>query len=195
MEKFRDLNINTIQREHWAVDTIFTQNSISNVSSLIYSSIENKIGENKIGCYDVGTNKTYRATNEELKPIDFNFAHNPLINNIIDKSYFLISQKWIGNVIEINKNGFVAKLIDKTNNGTYEIGEFEMKEVSDDDIPLLKIGSTFYFNIGFRKDKNGQKSKSNILRFQRLANWTEDEMFNAIDSANQLNESIKWEDE
>jgi hypothetical protein len=190
MEKFSNLNLNTIQREHWAIDNIFTQNNISGVSSLIYSTIKNKIVS-----YESDNDKTYRASNDDLKPIDFNVPYSPVINYNQDKSYFLISQKWIGNVIEINNNSFIAKLIDKTNNGTYEIGEFEIKEVSEDDKSLLKIGSTFYFSVGFRNDKNGQKSKSNVLRFQRLANWTEDEMFNAIDSANQLNESIKWEDE
>ena len=185
MEKSK--SINTIQREHWAVDTVFTQNANTSFSNLIYSSIENKIENSH---KKIESNTCY-APNKD----DFNIEM-PLNNSYgQDKSYFQISQKWIGNVIEIYNDCFIAKLIDKTNKGTYEIGEFEIKEISEDDKSLLKIGSTFYLSIGYMNDRNGQKSKSNILRFQRLANWTEEEMFNAIDAANELNESINWTNE
>lgn len=104
-------------------------------------------------------------------------------------SYFTGTQKWMGYVLEIRGKGFTAKLEDLTNPGTYEIGEFEVNEISPGDMDLFCKGAVFYWSVGFATDK-GQRKKESIIRFQRLPELTTADIFDAKDRASQLIDGI-----
>jgi hypothetical protein len=108
------------------------------------------------------------------------------------KSYFSKTQKWKGQIIEIKKNTFLAKLDDLTAGGTYETAEFDRDEITDDDLEFLKLGAVFYWSVGYSV-RNGSVSKESVVRFQRLPAWTEDEENSVLDSINDLNNDIIWE--
>jgi hypothetical protein len=112
--------------------------------------------------------------------------------NYAPVNYFSKVQKWVGNVIEINDKSFMGKLKDLTQEGTDEIAEFDLKEVSPEDIELVKLGAGFYWSIGYA-NKNGQVKKESILRFQRLSAWTVYEFDKVSDRARYLSENLKWE--
>lgn len=76
-------------------------------------------------------------------------------------------QNWQGIVLEINESTFSARLIDLTNKGTHEIAEFEMDDISPEDLSLLSEGAIFYWSVGHYME-NGQSVKRSDIRFQRL---------------------------
>lgn len=106
-------------------------------------------------------------------------------------NYFTKSQNWIGHVTEINEKSFKAILTDLTNPGTNETIEFDISEISDDDIPLLEVGAAFYWSIGTAY-ANGQRKKESLVRFQRFSPWTSDDYDNAADRATNLSNSTIW---
>jgi hypothetical protein len=109
------------------------------------------------------------------------------------KSYSLKTQTWQGYVVEIKESTFIAKLDDLTKaGGTYEMAEFELDEVSPGDTNLLKPGAIFYWSVG-SSITNGQIKKESMLRFKRVAKWTEDDYDSAIDLANSWRQSITWD--
>ncbi len=108
------------------------------------------------------------------------------------KSYFGLTQHWIGIVESIDKDHFIAKLEDKTNDGTYEIASFETSEVSPSDRELLSNGAIFYWSVGFASD-NGQIEKRSLLRFKRSVGFTEEDINEIAEKSEHFNNSINWE--
>lgn len=99
------------------------------------------------------------------------------------QNYSRKTQRWQGFILDLkNENKtFVAKLEDLSNpGGTNEILEFEVNEVSPDEIELVKVGAIFYWSIGSVMT-NGTLKKQSILRFKRVASWTAEEFDNAAD--------------
>jgi hypothetical protein len=186
---------NTAHRDHFAVDNVITQKGSSENAQIISSAITSKLSNKKLienseyHDSEFGELRTYKSNHET----EFNFLFDPILYPKRDISYFVISQKWVGNIIELTNNGFKAKLIDKTSGGTYEIGEFEKNDVSRDDLPLIRIGATFYLSVGYENNSSGQIAKSLVLRFQRLAEWTEQDFDSAKDAADNINKKIIWE--
>jgi len=70
---------------------------------------------------------------------------------------------------------FIARLTDLTSGGTDEIVEFELDDISPDDMKLLSIGSIFYWSVGHYME-NGQSVKRSDVRFQRLILLDEDDI-------------------
>lgn len=115
-----------------------------------------------------------------------------IVTKLVDASkpfqtnnYFLSLQKWKGFVTKLNEQTFEVRLEDSTSQGTYEIAEFENREVSPGDRELLQIGAAFYWSIGYSYNGN-QIEKKSVIRFQRLNNWSEEEYDEAIDRGVQL---------
>ncbi|MBC8986688.1 hypothetical protein H9X96_12965 [Pedobacter sp. N36a] len=106
-------------------------------------------------------------------------------------SYYTLTQRWLGTIIELNENGFIAKLEDLNSGGTFEYADFFNTEVSKDDKPLVKYGGVFYWSLGYANDK-GSVKKESIIRFQRLPEWSIEEIDSAIDKSRLQNKSIKW---
>ena len=126
--------------------------------------------------------------------------------NILDRKFldhlpkattsFIVLQKWEGEVIEINEKEatFKASLIDKTKKDKYIVEEAEMyiEDLSKDDKTLLKIGSRFYWYIGYLDDKNGQRTKVSHIYFVRTPKWNKYDIETLKKNAEELSQSLHW---
>lgn len=120
-------------------------------------------------CYIYDSKKSVKQSGEFGKK---------LFNNLrINKVYYTKTQKWLGHVVEVTEGGFNAILNDLTNGGTDEFGEFSNDEITPEDLKLIKKGAAFYMSFGF-VSINGTRKKESEIRFQRLAEFNEDDVIN-----------------
>src|SRR5690606_14956573 len=134
------------------------------------------------------TSQTVKSLTDALKEGEISLQESISDLSRVNQAYGLASgekysgktQRWEGYVTEIHETGFTARLEDLTNPGTHEVITFDLEDISPDDESLLKLGATFYFSIGYVLN-NGQREKTSLLRFKRIAEWTEDEFDSAID--------------
>ncbi|HWN95941.1 MAG TPA: hypothetical protein VNT99_12970 [Methylomirabilota bacterium] len=96
---------------------------------------------------------------------------------------FVALHQWEGYVVDLNEKTFTAKLIDVAEGGTREDGEFDLKQVSNDDLPLLKRGAVFYWSIGYHTDTARRRRTVSELRFRRLPPLNHDEIATARKAA------------
>lgn len=102
------------------------------------------------------------------RDIEFNLPNSSRYFDIYNSKRFSKKiQNWQGVVLTIESDFFTAKMTDLSLGGTYEIGEFDLDDVSPDDLPLLSIGAIFYWSVGHYME-NGQSVKRSDIRFQRL---------------------------
>lgn len=100
-------------------------------------------------------------------------------------NYTKTLQSWKGIVTTINEDSFQAELHDLTSGGTNEVAEIEIEDVSSDDLPLMKVGAAFYWNIVYSR-RNGQIEKKSLIRFQRIIKWSSEDYDEALDRAERL---------
>jgi hypothetical protein len=105
---------------------------------------------------------------------------------------FIALQKWEGIVLQVNNDSMIARLLDLTNDGSDGEAEFNLSEIHSDDLPLVKIGALFYWNIGYM-DKKGQRIRASIIRFKRIPNWRKDELEIAKKDAEHTSKLFKWD--
>jgi hypothetical protein len=106
--------------------------------------------------------------------------------DIIDKQkYFSKTQKWVGHILEINRDSIKAKLTDLNDPTTYEIAEVELDEIPYEDRELISKGAGFYWSLGYVND-NGQIEKKSLIRFQRTKPWEESDLDRIVDAADNL---------
>lgn len=118
----------------------------------------------------------------------------PLLpNRQSGKLTFEVLHKWEGVVEEIAADHFLARLYDLKDDTTQEEVELLMKEVSPSDRDLVQVGAFFYLTIGYETKPSGQVQKVFRIRFKRVPPITEEEMDEALDWSNQLQQSINWE--
>lgn len=101
--------------------------------------------------------------------------------------------RWKGYVTKIDETSFFANLEDLSDRTTYEIGEFSLRDVPNEDREIFRLGAVFYLSIGHITNSKGQVKKEKILRFQRLSNWSEEEYDASEDRAQKLFDTITWE--
>lgn len=109
------------------------------------------------------------------------------------KNYFTKTQNWICHVTDIYDKTFKAKL-EEINSpySTYEIAEFDIDEIDENDKELFRVGAIFYWSVGFEY-RNGTKSRNALMRFKRLPQWTTTDIDSAKDLADDLFENINWD--
>jgi hypothetical protein len=79
-----------------------------------------------------------------------------------------VLQQWIGTVEAIEGKLFSATLQDATDpRNPIEEVELEQAELSPSDLPLLDIGATFYWSIGYLDSAGGQRQRVSTFRFAR----------------------------
>jgi hypothetical protein len=128
--------------------------------------------------------ETGNLRNEQLSKLLTNTDDNK-------RNYICNSLNWTGYVIDIKEDSFTAKLMD-SNNATYEIADFDKKDISESDLSLFSIGSTFYWSIGYA-NHDGQVTKQSLIRFKRSTDISMDEFDSIIDNAKKLKEGILWD--
>ena len=183
----------TSRRAHWALDVDFTQNNSDEKGTQFIDVINRAVQFPSIlnaTQYNINESSNKLEKAEEREDLN-KYRFIPF--SIMDRSYFTVNQKWFGVVDEISETSFTATLTDLTKGGTKEIGDFEMKEVAYDDLALIKIGAGFYFSVGYQMNKSGQISRTSLLRFQRLSEWTFEEYDGALNLAEDLNKGINWD--
>jgi hypothetical protein len=94
-------------------------------------------------------------------------------------------QQWVGSVERVGADAFVALLEDMTNSqNPPEQVELDLREVSASDLPLLAVGATFYWSIGYRDTSGGQRERISTVRFARqprLSNGQTNHIFEQAD--------------
>lgn len=84
------------------------------------------------------------------------------------KSRFLLHESWEGVVEEVFSTYFSAQIVSSLDSDRAEYVEILVDEVSPADRPLLAEGSMFYWSIGYQESRDGQRTRSSILKFRRL---------------------------
>ena len=75
--------------------------------------------------------------------------------------------QWEGMVDRVTGSTFAARLVDLRGSRPEELAEFDIEDVSPDDIPLVVPGGLFFWSI-VRESKDGRPSQKSELRFRRL---------------------------
>lgn len=189
----------TSLENHWALDAKapYTSNKERNFEDTIVSNAIDAEIEKLIDVNDSGTEKNGEPGNSSSEnaseTLNFDLDSNifSLIPHTNYKSYVNRTQRWMGHIISISGDAFTAKLEDINSPGTFEVGDFELREVPEADKTLIKLGAAFYWSVGYSY-LNGTVAKTSTIRFQRLANWTTSEYDEAADRANELFKKLKW---
>lgn len=101
-------------------------------------------------------------------------------------------QQWEGVVSEVYDDYFVASLRDRERLTPDEYAEIFLSEVSEEDLPLVRPGNVFYWNIGYYDSPDGQRRRSSAIRFRRLPVWTKQEVARFRAQAAEASEILGW---
>jgi len=100
---------------------------------------------------------------------------------------FELLQQWECVVRSVTGDAFVAVLYDLTvpANGEEE-ATFSIQDVADGDRVLVEPGAVFYWSIGYRTSRSGEKMRGAQIRFRRLPALTASERRDASEEVNEL---------
>ena len=84
-------------------------------------------------------------------------------------------QEWEGYVVEIDRDQFVAQLVDLTAGSTHEEEEavIPLAEISECDAAAARVGSIFRWVIGYERSPAGTKKRVSQIVFRDLPRMTE----------------------
>ncbi len=84
-------------------------------------------------------------------------------------------QEWEGYVVEINRDDFVARLVDMTAGLSHEEEEaiIPLEELSECDVANMTVGSIFRWVIGYERSPGGMKKRVSQIVFRDLPRITE----------------------
>ena len=87
---------------------------------------------------------------------------------------------WSGVVISANDQDLTVRVEDLLNrDNPDELIVLSRDEIDDKDQCLVKPGALFYWNIGYRQGFKCPKERFSIIRFRRLPKWTDKEIKDA----------------
>lgn len=101
-------------------------------------------------------------------------------------------QRWEGNVLTATKDSFVARVRDLTAAVGDEEIEVALDEISVADRELVVPGASFYWTIGYRDMRNGQRLRISEFRFRRVRTLSQSELTDATARARKLEELLGW---
>jgi hypothetical protein len=108
---------------------------------------------------------------------------------------FRLLQRWRGTVAEIRDDGFDAELRDQTNpSSPREAASFGLEELSEGDEELIRIGSVFYWCVGYEVSETLQRRLVSEIIFRRLPGWTRREISEIQKEASELEEFFGIQD-
>lgn len=105
---------------------------------------------------------------------------------------FKVLRKWEGKVLSVGADSFVARLADLSGEESAEEAEFPVDEISDEDLKLMGVGAVFYWSIGVRVTRGGQRLNQSMIRFRRLPAWSRRELAAARERAKRVADEIGW---
>lgn len=107
---------------------------------------------------------------------------------------FVASKTWEGFVVSKSAESFIARLKDSNDPAALEEeAELPIADVPDDDLNLIEEGSAFYFSIGYYISECGAKYRSARILFQRLPNWSSDDVLDARKEAEEIHSRFNIE--
>jgi hypothetical protein len=118
------------------------------------------------------TNQTFEGSPEEDRAVHENIRDILVRLPSLQASKWKVKvlQEWVGDVVQVSTNGFLARVADKSNSrNALEEVELAFDEVSHSDLPLVVEGARFYWSIGYCDTPEGQRQRVSALRFARLA--------------------------
>jgi len=183
----------TINFGHWVIDNDFLDAGFERKKEMAIESINSQVLALK-GVQDQD-GKSVSVQKEDtlfVKPSELEIKYPFSHKTRKELYYYKKAQHWIGTIIKINEDFFVAKLVDKNDGGTYETAEFDFNEVSRSDRKLIKKGGVFYFSLGFASN-NGQIKKESFLRFKRNVPFNDDDINKIEERVNKFDQNINWD--
>lgn len=177
----------TIQQVLYDFCDDYTNDEVSTYDNIVLQELEVPIQERIDSLKNCDTRFCKDICISESKKDLFSLSRNK--NRL---NYICDSIDWIGYVIDIQEDTFSAKVIEKDENTTYEIVDFDKKDISTSDLQLLTIGAMFYWSIGYA-NQGGQVIKQSLIRFKRSIELSIQEFDSIIDEAKKLNDGILWE--
>jgi hypothetical protein len=113
----------------------------------------------------------------------------------LERSRFSPLQEWEGVVMGVNKDTFVARLLDKTAGDSlpFEEADLPVSDLSEDDLSLLKPGAVFRWTIGYQRSSGGTKKRLSQIVFRRLPQFTSSDAVAARKEAARLASEIDWD--
>ncbi len=187
--------MNTSLNRHWVIDNnLFTDETQAIDKTVIEGTLQNKIEKRLNELKSLSTkNEDYNDPSNRQDSIAFELPSYKKDYSIIENiKSFVRSQRWVGHITAIHDEYFEAKLTDITNPTTYEIGEFDLSDISSGDKELISIGAAFYWSIG-RAVTNGQVENKSLIRFQRVVPWNVSALNKVVDRAEDVFENLNWE--
>lgn len=189
------MNSDTINNDHWASELKHTERAANEYTEFVENTVSDAVLIMKNTLSKSNANNSSIYNNDMYEGIDFNVPFFSKKYSIMgNRSYTSKTQKWFGNVISIEEESFTALLEDLNRPGTKEIGQFDIYDISPDDKILLKKGAAFYWRIGYN-DTNGQRRKESVIKFQRLGSLTMNEIDQIEDKAQEIYNSIIWDNQ
>lgn len=123
-----------------------------------------------------------RTTTLTLAPWDeFEAANTPAKGFVcpsasaptVATSFFELLQSFEGVVREVRNSTFTAEIQDMTEPiNPNEIVELSIKEISRDDLALLRPGAVFYWSIGYKDTRGEPRRRVSQIRLQRRPGWS-----------------------
>jgi len=108
--------------------------------------------------------------------------------------------KWECVITQVDKDCFTAvvnqvlPIAQKDYSATrQDISEFYLEDVDSRDIPLIKEGAVFYWNIGYMTNASGQRINQSVVVFPRLPAWSQYVKERADKKADELALALGWE--
>ena len=190
------MSIDTTLKSHWILDGEYTDHNSSVLceKQILVDTINSSLADpfrRSISTTEIKKRLTDVST-EKYDKINFDFPVLDTKRKPSYKDYIKESQNWIGYITELSPNRFTAKLIDKKDPSTYEVAQFDVKEVSAGDAELIKVGALFYWSVGYANQR-GQISKYSLIRFKRGIDFSLDDIDSITDKANEMSENIIWD--
>jgi hypothetical protein len=104
---------------------------------------------------------------------------------------FMVLKAWIGEITEVTKDSVWAALAEQDVPGRYvEVVEIPFEEFAPADMPLVELGATFYWTIGYDKTPGGTLKRTSEVRMRRMPTWSKARVESIRAKASQLLELL-----
>jgi hypothetical protein len=119
-------------------------------------------------------------------------ASSPSVAEHVRRDYFRVIARWEGVVLSVDSETFVVRLTDDSGRQPEVQAEIHLDEVAEADRDLLRANGLFYWTIGFRETKTGDRIRESRIRFRRLPGWRPEELAEADRWADETRDMFGW---
>jgi hypothetical protein len=113
------------------------------------------------------------------------------INTHVGDRYMLL-KKYDGVVTARGEDSFVARLFENASDYPVVEAEFDLEELSETDRDLAVEGAALVWTIGYGYD-GGTRKRESVIYLRRLPHWSDTEIEEGRQAAEDLTRGIEWE--